>query len=58
MLKNDALFTELRLSSKDSMNPDRFEWAIKSAFEALGFKAIRLGGAGKTDVLVHGRQVM
>lgn len=51
--KNDSLFTELRLSSKDSMNPDRFEWAIKSAFEALGFRATRLGGSGKTDVLVH-----
>lgn len=51
--KNDSLFTELRLSSKDSMNPDRFEWAIKSAFEVLGFRATRLGGSGKTDVLVH-----
>ena len=50
---NDAMFTELRLSSKDSMNPDRFEWAIKSAFEMLGFTATRLGGPGKTDVLVH-----
>lgn len=51
--QNEALFTELRLSSKDSMNPDRFEWAIKAAFETLGFKADRLGGAGKTDVLIH-----
>lgn len=51
--KNDFLCTELRLSSKDSMNPDRFEWAIKSAFEVLGFKAIRIGGSGNTDVLVH-----
>lgn len=53
MTNKDSLFTELRLASKDSMNPDRFEWAIKSAFEILGFKAKRLGGAGKTDVLVH-----
>ncbi|MDE5801328.1 MAG: restriction endonuclease [Lachnospiraceae bacterium] len=53
LTKRDSLFTELRISAKDSMNPDRFEWAIKSAFEALGFKAIRLGGAGKTDVLIH-----
>lgn len=51
--QNETLFTELRLASKDSTNPDRFEWAIKAAFETLGFKAIRLGGAGKTDVLVH-----
>lgn len=49
----DALFTELRLAAKDSMNPDRFEYAIKSAFEALGFAATRLGGSGKTDVLIH-----
>lgn len=53
LTEKDSLFTELRLSCKDSMNPDRFEWAIKSAFEALGFKATRLGGAGKTDVLIH-----
>lgn len=53
LTNNESLFTELRLASKDSMNPDRFEWAIKAAFEILGFKAIRLGGAGKTDVLVH-----
>lgn len=51
--QNESLFTELRLSSRDSMNPDRFEWAIKAAFEALGFKAIKLGGSGKTDVLIH-----
>ncbi len=51
--KGDSICTELRLSSKDSMNPDRFEWAIKAAFEALGFKATRMGGSGKTDVLVH-----
>ena len=31
----------------------RFEWAIKSAFEMLGFKAIKIGGSGKTDVLIH-----
>lgn len=48
-----SLLTELRLASKDSTNPDRFEWAIKSAFETLGFTANRLGGSGKTDVLVR-----
>lgn len=51
--KNDLICTELRLSSKDSMNPDRFEWAVKAAFEVLGFKAVRMGGPGKTDVLIH-----
>ena len=49
----DALLAELRVAAKDSMNPDRFEHALKSAFELLGFKATRLGGAGKTDILIH-----
>lgn len=49
----DSLLAELRVSAKDSMNPDRFEHALKSAFELLGFKAVRLGGAGKTDILIH-----
>lgn len=49
----DALFAELRVAAKDSMNPDRFEHALKSAFELLGFKATRLGGAGRTDILIH-----
>ncbi len=51
--KKDFLCTELRLASKDSTSPGRFEWAIKSAFEMLGFKAIKIGGSGKTDVLIH-----
>ena len=49
----DSLFAELRVSSKDSMNPDRFEHALKSAFEVLGYKTVRLGGAGRTDILIH-----
>ncbi|PSA95396.1 hypothetical protein C6370_10485 [Bacillus atrophaeus] len=45
--------TELRLASKDSSNPARFEKAITGAFSTLGFNATWLGGAGKTDVLIH-----
>ncbi len=45
--------TELRLASKDSSNPARFEKAITSAFSNLGFNTSWLGGAGKTDVLIH-----
>ncbi|MFP7169219.1 hypothetical protein [Terribacillus sp. FSL K6-0262] len=49
---NDYL-TELRLASKDSSNPARFERAIAAAFSNLGFNTSWLGGAGKTDVLIH-----
>lgn len=51
--KYDSFFAELRVAAKDSMNPERFEHALKSAFELLGFKATRLGGAGRTDILIH-----
>lgn len=51
--KINSIITELRLASNDSMNPDRFEWAIQNAFEQLGFISKRLGGSGKTDVLIH-----
>lgn len=49
----EEIITDLRLSSRDSSNPDQFEKAIKRAFEFLGFKADWLGGSGKTDVLVQ-----
>lgn len=52
-LEFDANLTELRLSSKDSSNPVRFEKAISSAFSTLGFNSSWIGGSGKTDVLVH-----
>ena len=45
--------TELRLASKDSPNPTRFEKAIAAVFLNLGFNTSWLGGAGKTDVLIH-----
>lgn len=49
----DDIITELRIASKDSSNPNRFEQAIKCAFEYMGFKATWLGGSGKTDVLIQ-----
>lgn len=49
---NDNL-TELRLASKDSANPSRFEKVIAWAFSALGFNTTWIGGSGKTDVLVN-----
>lgn len=51
--KVEQILTEVRLASKDSSNPDRFEKAIKVAFELLGFKAEWLGGSGRTDVLLQ-----
>ena len=51
-LGSDELLSELRLASRDSANPNRFEKACAGAFRALGFKAEWLGGSGKTDVLV------
>lgn len=53
----DEQLTELRLASKDSSNPSRFEKAVKNAFTLLGFKAEWLGGSGKTDVLLHSPSV-
>ncbi len=47
----DALVEELTASATDSSNPDRFEHAIAKAFTFLGFRAVQLGGAGKTDVV-------
>lgn len=49
----ETIIMNLRLSSRDSSNPNCFENAIKEAFEFLGFKAIWLGGSGKTDVLLQ-----
>lgn len=53
----DDQLTELRLASKDSSNPSRFEKAVKSIFTLLGFKAEWFGGSGKTDVLLHSPSV-
>ncbi|MED5121614.1 restriction endonuclease [Priestia megaterium] len=48
----DTVLTEVRLASRDSANPDRFEKALVMAFSLLGFNATWLGGSGKTDVLL------
>ena len=47
----DVLVEELVSSATDSTSPDRFEHAIANAFTFLGFRALKLGGAGKTDVV-------
>ena len=48
----ESLYNELRLSSKDSSNPTRFEKAVESAFKEIGFSTELLGGSGNTDVLL------
>ena len=47
----DTLIDELISSASDSTSPDRFEYAIAKAFTFLGFRSVKLGGAGKTDVV-------
>ncbi|MCY4272151.1 MAG: hypothetical protein OXF00_05855 [bacterium] len=48
----EALADEIRAAATDSKNPDRLEIAVRDAFRFLGFEAEKLGGAGKTDVLI------
>ena len=47
-----ALADELQAAATDSINPTRFELAVRDAFEFLGFRAEQLGGSGSTDVLL------
>ena len=47
----EALVDELLSSAIDSGAPDRFEHAIAKAFTFLGFRAVKVGGSGKTDVI-------
>ena len=49
---NEDIVSELRIASKDSYNPDRFERAVRDYFARLGFEAEWIGGAGNTDVLI------
>ena len=49
----EALAREVIDASTDSKNPDRFERAVRDGFAFLGFDARRLGGPGKTDVLLN-----
>ncbi|MHB1445739.1 MAG: EVE domain-containing protein [Acidimicrobiales bacterium] len=48
----EALIEELAAAATASMDPDRFERAVRDAFEFLGFNAQWLGGSGRTDVLL------
>ena len=48
----EALANEIRDAATDSKKPDRLEFAVRDAFRFLGFEAEKLGGSGKTDVLV------
>ncbi|WP_420436632.1 hypothetical protein [Candidatus Poriferisocius sp.] len=47
-----VLAAEIREAGTDSKNPDRLEFAVRDAFLFLGFDADKLGGPGKTDVLI------
>jgi predicted transcriptional regulator len=49
----NKILYEIKDASQDSTNPNRFEEALKVGFSLLGFNAERIGGAGKTDVLLH-----
>ncbi len=49
----DKCLTEIRLSSQASSDPTRFEKALQIGFSLLGFNVEHLGGAGKTDILLH-----
>jgi hypothetical protein len=48
-----SLEDRLVLASSDSKRPARFEETVREAFERLGFKVKRIGGAGNTDVLIE-----
>jgi hypothetical protein len=48
----DAVIRELREAAVDSGKPKRFEAAVGSAFEWLGFAVTPFGESGNTDVLV------
>lgn len=47
-----AMVQELTAASTDSSDPDRFERAVRDAFEWLGYRAEWMGGSGRTDVLL------
>lgn len=49
----NKILYEIKDASQDSTNPNRFEEALKVGLSLLGFKAERISGAGKTDVLLH-----
>ncbi len=48
----DQLARELETASTNSSDPNRFERAVRDAFQLLGFQADWMGGSGRTDVLL------
>ena len=52
VVDNIDIVSELRMASKDSYNPAKFEKVVRDFFALIGFDAEWLGGAGKTDVLL------
>lgn len=48
----DLVVARLESAAADATRPEAFERAIADAFAFLGFTAVSLGGAGKTDVLL------
>ena len=46
------IISELRMASKDSFNPNRFEKDVRDYFSMIGFESEWLGGSGKTDILL------
>ena len=51
-IDNTDIISELRMASKDSFNPGKFEKTVRDFFEMIGFDSKWLGGSGKTDVLL------
>jgi len=49
----EDLIKNLKVSSTNSANPNKFEMVLRDVFEFLGFEATLLGGAGKTDILLR-----
>lgn len=50
--KSDGLARKLLEASRDGEHSEKFERVVCQAFQTLGFEAERLGGPGRTDVLV------
>ena len=48
----DVVIQQLKQTAHESHDPGAFEVAVREAFAFLGFEAVRLGGSGRTDVLL------
>ena len=48
----EAVITELNEAQRDSTHPRRFEEAAAAAMRVFGYSVERVGGSGKTDVVV------